>query len=206
MQLSRDKASSVDGEDSALGKSLALLRVAEKELAVEGMSAPQIATVLNDKFRWRVTRQAIGQALDRAGRMVESRKVGAARVFRLMSDGEAWLDTAADQRAKTRTSRGASAKRKSPAKMSPAKKSPAKKGPASARRVGPKAALQKLISTGYFAQPRTISAMRSKLEEESALIFKATDLSPTLVRLLREGVLARSKNEDGQYEYAAPGA
>jgi hypothetical protein len=35
-------------------------------------------------------------------------------------------------------------------------------------------------------------------------VLKATDLSPTLVRLLREKKLDRERNEDNQYEYSVP--
>jgi hypothetical protein len=68
---------------------------------------------------------------------------------------------------------------------------------------GPKAAVEGLITAGWFAESRSLADIRLELEHRQALRFKATDLSPAMTRLLREGRLKRAKTEAGQYEYHA---
>jgi hypothetical protein len=90
-----------------------------------------------------------------------------------------------------------------------AKSDGARRLPARARsrgnaRVGPKAALEQLLELGYFDQPRTIRDIVSHLQQRRALTFASTDISPTLVRLLREQKLDRLRNADNQYEYRRP--
>jgi hypothetical protein len=213
--LERSRAPEVDNEAGALGKSLALLRVAEREFSIERLSAPQIAQILTEKFRWRVTRQAVTQALGNAGRLVDRRTEGRTVTYRLMQPGEDWLDTDPDSRTsaagrRSSSTRGAPvAERRERAKKTASKKV-ARSAEAASRgrrtRVGPKAAVESLISSGYFSMPRTLGELQEKLRHDRALRFKPTDLSPALTRLLREGQLSREKNADGQYEYIAASA
>jgi hypothetical protein len=219
LSLERSRAEDVDNEDGALGKALALLRVAERELSIERLSAPQIAQILTEKFRWRVTRQSVMQALERSGRFVDRRKEGAAMTYRLMQPGEDWLNTDSDTR-KARASTGRSrAGRGSPAKKPRTDPGTSRPGPAKAARpvgtatkksrpgkTGPKGAVEALISSGYFSTPRTLADLQQTLQHERALRYKPTDLSPGMTRLIREGRLARAKNADGQYEYIAANA
>lgn len=219
-ELARDRAQSVDAEEAGRGKAMALLRVAQVEFDVDGMTASEISTVLTEKFRWRVTRQAIGQALDGAGRMVDRVKAGRATKFRLMAEGEKCLDSSPGDRPRASSAatgrnpspkavRNATSPKKttSPTEATKSKPKPAqasnssKSSSGKARRSGPKAAVEALIGSGYFATAHTISEIREMLEEQTARKFKQGDLSPTMVRLLRENALSRSKNSDGQYEY-----
>jgi hypothetical protein len=68
-------------------------------------------------------------------------------------------------------------------------------------RLGPKAALEELLQTTFWSQPRTIGQLQEHLKTTRGHTFKITDLSPALVRLLREKKLERTKNKDNQYEY-----
>lgn len=216
--LARSRAADVDNETGALGKALALLRVAERELSIERLSAPQIANVLTEKFRWRVTRQAVTEALEKSGRLVDRRKEGRSVTYRLMQPGEQWLDADAEARGgATGASRPGATRTGVTKKARKGNKSAAKKAQpdaASSRpaaksrggRTGPKAAVESLISSGYFSSPRTLADLQQNLQHDRALRFKPTDLSPALTRLLREGRLSRAKNADGQYEYIAPSA
>lgn len=210
-ELERTRAAEVDNESSALGKSLALLRVAERELSIQRLSTSQIARVLTDKFRFRVTRQSVTEALEKAGRLVDRRKDGRSATYRLMQPGEDWLDSDAEARgsstgrsAAARTS-GSGAKRGNSAKKTPQKKAVGAESASKARRgrTGPKSAVESLIASGYFSSPRTLGDLQQKLQHDHALKFKATDLSPGLTRLIREARLSRAKNADGQYEYIA---
>jgi hypothetical protein len=222
--LDRDRAVDVDDQDGAQAKALALLRVAFRELGIDGLTASQIADVLREKFRFRVTRQAINQALDKAGRAVDRRSgPRGATAYRLMEAGEKWLDTPADQRGalgggaspnRRRTSKkvakapasGEDASSKASKKAASAKRGGGGGGRPRPARGGPKAAVESLIQAGWFSTARTLQAVREELEHSRALRYKTTDLAPAMTRLLRSGQLTRSKNADGQYEYIAPGA
>ena len=220
--LSRDAATDVDLFETTIGKALAILRVANRELGVDGMTAPDVCRVLNEKFRYKIERRSIAKAFDALGRRVDRKRAGTTVVFRLMSEGDKWLDDPANQGPKApgsstqRVSRPATKASKSaasPAKAKPkrvaASTSSVKPSPNRAARTtgstrsGPKGALEQLIATGYFDQPRTIGDIRASLEHDRAIRFKANELSPALVRLLRDGDLRRSKNAENQYEYAA---
>ena len=61
-----------------------------------------------------------------------------------------------------------------------------------------------LITEGFFNKPQTMTATQEYLRHKKGLTFKVSDLSPTFVRLLREGLLDRDRNEAGQYEYKRP--
>jgi hypothetical protein len=219
MAVSREKAPEVDQEQAVLGRSIALLVVASREAGVDGLTAKDIAQILTEKFRHRTTRQAVIMALDNAGNKVDRHKSGtAAAVYRVMRAGEEWLATPADKRgrpaaAKARrraTSKKASAPTKATAAAptdakteKPAKAAKAAKAGSPGRgRKGPKAMLEILIGEGFFSTPRTIGDIRTELRDQKAMSFEATDLSPGLTRLLREGKLRREK-ADKQYVYSA---
>jgi hypothetical protein len=62
--------------------------------------------------------------------------------------------------------------------------------------------LEALISEGYFSEPRGMADIKQHVRDQKAISFDTGDLSPTLIRLLREGKLKRSKVEK-QYVYTA---
>ena len=216
--ISRGDAPEVDQETTVQGRSIALLVAASREAEVDGLTAPEIAKILTEKFRHRTTRQAVQQAMDNSGNMVDRRKSGnSAAVYRVMKAGEDWLVKPADQR--TVASSGARSRRRPSAKKTaaspPAKTASAKKTSSSAkktasaarpssagRKTGPKAVLEDLINEGYFSEPRGMADIKHHIRDEKAMSFNGGDLSPTLIRLLREGKLKRSKTEK-QYVYTA---
>ena len=59
--------------------------------------------------------------------------------------------------------------------------------------------LETLIADQFFDAPRNISQIIEHVQHRYARTYKATDLSPTLVRLRRENKLDRSKNDKGIY-------
>jgi hypothetical protein len=63
--------------------------------------------------------------------------------------------------------------------------------------------LSELIDQGFFATPRVISDIIHHLDQTRGRQYKAQELSPALVRLLRDRRLVRAKNATGQYEYSA---
>lgn len=214
--ISRDDAPEVDQEESVQGRSIALLVVAKREADVDGLTAPEIANILTEKFRHRTTRQAVQQAMDAAGNMIDRQRHGnGAAVYRVMKTGEDWLATSADQRApsggssrrrpaakKASTSATVNTPRAKKASGGARKAAGAKKASGTGRRTGPKAVLEALITEGYFVEPRGIADIRQHIRDQRAISFENSDLSPTLIRLLREGKLKRAK-ADNQYVYTA---
>jgi hypothetical protein len=68
-------------------------------------------------------------------------------------------------------------------------------------RIGPKAALESLLKATFWNQQRTIGELQDHLRTTRGYKYKATELSPALVRLLREGKIDRNQNKENQYEY-----
>jgi hypothetical protein len=215
--LSRTDYPEVGQAVRALDRALYILRIASEEYGIDGMSAPQIAKVLTEKFRLRVTRQAIGQALDAAGNYVDrvSGKRGA--VYRLMQPGEDYLaagGTSADhsgtspRRTSTRRrgqKRAVHKGQKREPSGNAASTSTSTNTPARRRSGrGPKALVEELIDEGFFSEPRSIGDIQDRLRHKKGVQLKPTDLSPALVRLLREDKLDRERNESNQYEYKVP--
>ncbi len=208
--LSRTDHPEITGAARSLDRALYLLRIAERNHGIDGLTASQIAKVLTDKFRHRVTRQSIGQALNGAGNLVDfvPQTTGAA-VYRLMAPGETYLDGLAEggADAEGKTGGASATKPKPRPRRAPTKQKAAKatKDTLGRKRPGrsPKRLVEELISEGFFAGPRTISDIQEQLRHKKGIQLKPGDLSPTLVRLLRQKSLDRERNEGNQYEYRA---
>ena len=67
---------------------------------------------------------------------------------------------------------------------------------------GPLGRINQLIQESFFKEKRTIQDIKSKLEEK-AIFYDATSLSPTLLRLVKKGIIRRIK-ENGQWRYVNP--
>lgn len=212
--LSRTDHPEIGKASRALDRALYVLRIAEAEKGIDGMTAPQIAKVLTAKFRLRVSRQAINQALDAAGDYVDRTPTSKGVVYRLMQPGEEYLDAggaeAQDKKsAAGKTPRGSGRRRgaRKP-KTEKAETTTAGGSKASTPRKrsgrGPKQLIEELIAEGFFSEPRAIGAIQERLRHKKGALLKPTDLSPTLVRLLRQNKLDRERNESNQYEYSVP--
>ncbi len=66
---------------------------------------------------------------------------------------------------------------------------------------GPKPTLELLIQEGYFKQPKPIGDIVKHCKDHLVRIFKTSDLSGPLGRLVADKKLTRSKNAEGQFEY-----
>jgi len=66
---------------------------------------------------------------------------------------------------------------------------------------GPMATLTQLADEGFFAKRQTLKRIVDHCKSKKARIFKASDLSGPLGRAVRDGLLEREQNTDGQYEY-----
>jgi hypothetical protein len=200
----------VDGK-STRELALRVLKAARDDAGQEWLTPASVCALLKDKFRISVKLSAVTMALFRAGTLVDRRKEGDGFVYRIMSAGEALLvnGTAALRPARKAAKRTVSAGHstlggeavaktaRKPRVSDSSDKSPGVKN----RRLGPKAILETLIASGYFAERRTIGDIIDHVEVKQARKLKATDLSPALGRLQREQKLDRDRNAKGQYEY-----
>ncbi|MFN8150390.1 MAG: hypothetical protein U0R24_04590 [Solirubrobacterales bacterium] len=200
--IDRTAHSEVSEAPKVLERALHILKIGKDEFEIDGMSANEIATVLTEKFRLRTTRQRVNQVLDEASGLVDRvpRPGRQGAQYRIMHPGEKYLANPSEED-KPKASARKSPKRAGAGKRT-ARSKTSSKAPGRRKRVqGPRASLQDLLEAGYLDEPRTIGDLRDRLESKKGRIFKLGDLSPTLTRMLRDGLLDREKNEAGQYEY-----
>ncbi|MCR4267112.1 hypothetical protein [Nitratireductor sp. ZSWI3] len=69
---------------------------------------------------------------------------------------------------------------------------------------GAVAALNDLIESDFFTEPRTISDIVARCEGVSGARYKSNAFSGPLSRHARSGILNREKNEDGKFVYSKP--
>jgi hypothetical protein len=212
--INRTAYPEVISASKVLDRALAVLRLAKRDFEIDGLTAPEIAKVLTDKFRQRTSRQAVSQALGAAHSMVDTRSRGRTTVYRIMQEGEDHIERGVDQDQAAETGRAPRTRRRRRTSGTAAgrgvdttpTRSTGRGGRKSTarhvtRRRGPKTALGELIDEGYFSQARTINEAQEQLRHKKGLRFTLQDLSPSFVRLLREGRLDRDRNASGQYEY-----
>lgn len=63
------------------------------------------------------------------------------------------------------------------------------------------AMVSQLLDDGFFRKAQTIGSITSHCSTSKGHHYKANEISPGLLRLIRNGTLKRAKNKDGQYEY-----
>lgn len=210
-EINRTKYPEIASASKVLDRALAVLRLASRDFSIDGLTAPEIAKVLTEKFRQRTSRQAVGQALGGAHTMVDTGKRKGVTLYRIMQPGEDYLDAggaesqegerqpAVPRRRRRGRARGRHASSKS--KTSTAEETTVTKEPRRSGRRGPKTVVGELIEEGFFGDPRTMSETQEQLRHKKGVQFTLQDLSPAFVRLLREGRLDRDRNDSGQYEY-----
>jgi hypothetical protein len=135
-----------------------------------------------------VERRSISQ--DTAGKYFISHHQVSAALEQLQMDAPAQAGRAT--KSPVRRARGASKAKKATASKSPAKQSTGK---------GPSAAVNKLVESGFFNEPRTLRDVQDRLKRKSGMNVDLPRLSPILLHLLRKGLLDRDQNKDGTYEY-----
>ncbi len=193
-------------------RALMVLQLAHQDHGVDGLTASEITTILSRKFRLPAKVNSVSKALEREVGTVDVRAgTGAARVFHIMAPGEAYLKELRSgeqisqprrQKAKSNTAKGSSPKSGSKKKATSKKKTVKKKsGKKAAGRLGPKAAINSLIESDFFQSARGIAEIQEELRHRRGHSFSVQELSPALVRSVRDGSLARQRNDSGQYEY-----
>lgn len=200
--LDRTSFPEISSAARVLDRSLHLLRVARDSFEIDGLGAPEIARILTEKFRLRASRQAVQQALDAARNYVDKVTANGRAVYRIMRPGETYLeslDTATERGERSDTiTRNANPRPKATKKSTASK---AKKKSASGSRPGPRATLNGLLQGGYFDSVRRIGEIQQYLADSRGHSYKLSELSPTLVRMIRDDALERNRADDGQYEY-----
>ncbi|MCH7878176.1 MAG: hypothetical protein IH914_02540 [candidate division Zixibacteria bacterium] len=206
-ELDRTQFPQMNHASRVVDNAMILIRIAREKFQINGLSASQIATVLTDKFRFRTTRQAVNQALDKAGDKVDRFTDNSRTLYRVMAAGEEYLD-AGDFRTLSKTSTTKQKIRKKPKgatkSSKPAKKKSkrtSKRKSGSNRSLGPMGLLRELLEEGFFDKERKIGDIQKHLRSKKGRTVAITTLSPTLLRLIRETKLDRNESEDGQYEY-----
>lgn len=212
---------------NVLDRALMILQIARTELQVDGLGSSTIAQILTDKFRVNTTDSGVRMALSRATHLVNRVPRGKGFIYRIMGPGEDHLShlneaeprgSATPRPPKPRTSHGKSrgGKKGKQEAASPAPKSSnasasasRKKGTAArvkkaAKTLGTKAAIMELIQSGYFATARTGPEVKDHLRTKRGFDFGVTQLQVAMLRLVRESMLERDPNADGNYEYKRP--
>ena len=198
-QLDRTAHADINHKDRSLNNSLRLLLAAKEDLGVDGLSAAQITRILVDKFRCRISRQAVSMALNGAGNYVNRHKEGALVIFQIMAPGEEYLAGVGKKPAeKSTTTGGRSPKKKTKKSVRKAEES---KKTSSPRKAGSFAAVTQLHAEDFFSSPRTIGDIIKHLKEQYGRTYKSNEISPALLRDLRAKKLTRARNAENQYEY-----
>lgn len=191
-------------------RALKVLQLANQDHDIDGLTAGEIATILSRQFRLPTKANSVQKALDReTGTVDERRGAGASRVFHIMAPGEAYLQKL---RAGDNVGRGRHGRKKAAGerkKRVTAKKVVSKKGTRNKKatgkklpgRPGPKAAIGQLLEAGFFRSTRTISQIQEELQHRRGHGYSVQELSPALVRSIRDESLSRERNSKGQYEY-----
>ncbi len=191
-----------------LDQALVILRAARDDFEIDGLSSPQIAKVLTEKFRHRTSRQAVQMALASAGRMVDRvTPASGAAYFRIMRPGETYLDNPPKETGEGKNlkrHRKAAAKtvsiESSKTETSGERKATVKKrGPS---KKGAYAVVTELLRDGFFKTPRTLSAIIEHAANSLGYHLKTNELPAPLLRYLRDKNLKREKNSDNQFEYS----
>jgi len=195
-QLDRTAHHNISHTESGLNNSLRLLLAAKEDLGIDGLTAAQIAKTLVDKFRCKISRQAVSKVLNNAGNYVNRHKEGRLVLFRIMAPGEEYIaDPSKTPKKRTGAKKNASKKSVKADAASKGKKS------ATATGSGAVATLSQLAKSDFFSTPKTISDIVDHCRHNLARSFKANDFSGKLARMIRAGELTREKNTDNQYEY-----
>jgi len=210
-----------------LDRSLMVLKIARADHNVDGLTSSEIAKILTEKFRISTTYAAVGMALGKVTNLVNRIQRGQGYAYRIMGPGEEYLthlekdpETKPSFRQKTRKRQKSvliATKTKSAGsepdqidnhvKQASGGKSPRKPRPATNRKasprrsIGPKAALIALVDAGFFSEGRTGPEVQSYLKTKRGLDFGTAQIRLAMLRLVRDLVLDRDENAEGQYEY-----
>lgn len=198
----------VAATSKVLDRALMVLQIALRNHNIDGLTPPEVARILTEKFRLNTSRQAVSMAIGAATNLVNRVPRGGGYEYRIMGPGEEYLTHLGSHgvpSARVAPSKAARARRVTKGRKKEVRlASDATDFPGAvtrASRPGPKQLLEQLIADKFFDTARSIGQMIDYIRDRHARTYKATDLSPALTRLRREDKLDRTKNANGVYEY-----
>lgn len=215
----------VRATSKVLDRALMILQIARTEHGVDGLTPTEIATVLTDKFRLNTNDAAVRMALGNATNLVNRSPKGKGFLYRIMGPGEEYLAHLAQQPPDVHHDNSSSVlrRRKKSSKRStrvvaeddtPGTQAAAANTNAHVSRVkkankpntslGPKGAILGLVETGFFATGKTGPDVRAYLKTKRGYEIGIHQLRVAMLRLVRDGILERDENSEGQYEYKRP--
>ena len=194
----------VTATERVLDRALMVLQIALRSHGIDGLTPPEIAKILTNKFRLNTSRQAVSMAISSATNLVNRVPRGSGYEYRIMGPGEEYLTHLGSDRVPNQKKPVRGKQKNRPVKSSAKAAEPraeGKSGGSKSSRPGPKQILEKLIAERFFDSPRDIAQMIDHIRHQHARTYKATDISPALTRLRRDNRLDRTKNDKGVYEY-----
>lgn len=208
--IDRTKYLDIGATDRVADQALKVLQLVNEDYDIDGLTALQISEILNKNFRLPATKKAVFIALQRESKTVNVQSgPGGKKIFHIMAPGDDYLKRLRAGEIEAQAHHGnKTAKKKAKKKSTVREKAVSKKkarGKTAKRKsttLGPKAAIERLIETGFLSSPRQIAEIREELKHSKGHTFSVQELSPTLLRCVRDETLNRSRNDSGQYEYS----
>jgi len=207
----------VRSSSKVLDRALMVLQIARTEHDVDGLAPNDIARILTDKFRVNTSDAAVRMALGKVTNLVNRVPRGKGFVYRIMGPGEEYLSqpqsgTAAPEtpemvrpkrtrKPRREESNDVSSIATTDVNIQPKERPRKKTGGAT---LGPKAAVISLVESGFFASAKTGPDVQQHLKTKRGFDLGTPQLRLAMLRLVRDGVLERSTNSEGQYEYKRP--
>lgn len=181
--------------NTVLDKSLHILLIARNDLGVNQLSPTNIAAILSDKYRIPARANQISDKLGNVvGLLVNRHKVSKGYEYEIMLPGEKHLlgelplQSARKRMTKRKVKIGGVGKKTN--------------GGARGGRPGQKVMLTHLVDTGFFDKPKKVSDICAHELKTKGYTYKTNELSPYILRFIRESILTREKNTNGQWEYS----
>lgn len=174
-----------------------------------------IARTLTEKFRINTSKPAVSMVLGKATDLINRIPEGTGFLYKIMAAGEEYLAHLGEpessssvvskrkkvkKKATTNKSKGSKSKTKTITKKKNGTDKPAKKTGGA----GQKEAVMNLVNSGFFDSGKTGPEVQAHLKNKRGLNFTIEQLLVVMLRLLRDNVLDRDENTDGQYEYTKP--
>lgn len=164
-----------------LDRALMVLQIALRNHQVDGLTPPEIAQLLTEKFRLNTSRQAVSMAISSATTLVNRVSRGSGYEYRIMGPGEEYLThlgSGRDSPLQTEVQKSNHSKRRAKKSAKGRGSSPeVPTGTLKSKRPGPKEILETLIAEKFFDSPRDIAQMiehirNRTLEPTRQLIFR----------------------------------
>lgn len=67
--------------------------------------------------------------------------------------------------------------------------------------ISPKEEVLELIGKGYFDQPHTLTEIKIEIQKKDGIVILTSSLHPTLISLMGQNKLIRSRSEEGLWLY-----